>query len=47
MQAALRALANWRRVRILGWLKDPHAHFSRQVGGDLPPLSWTPGKDSR
>lgn len=35
MQAALRALANERRVRILDWLKDPAAHFPRQVDGDL------------
>jgi DNA-binding transcriptional ArsR family regulator len=35
MQAALRALANERRVRILDWLKDPRAHFPRQVDGDL------------
>ena len=34
-QAALRALANERRVRILDWLKDPRAHFPRQVDGDL------------
>ncbi|HEY1382742.1 MAG TPA: winged helix-turn-helix domain-containing protein [Dongiaceae bacterium] len=35
MQAALRALANERRVRILDWLKDPRAHFPKQVDGDL------------
>ena len=35
MQAALRALANERRVRILDWLKDPAAHFPKQVDGDL------------
>src|SRR4029450_6879713 len=35
MQAVLRALANERRVRILDWLKDPLAHFPRQVDGDL------------
>jgi ArsR family transcriptional regulator len=34
-QAALRALANERRVRILDWLKDPRAHFPRQADGDL------------
>ncbi len=33
--AALRALANDRRVRILEWLKDPRAHFPKQVDGDL------------
>lgn len=35
MQAALRALANERRVRILDWLRDPRAHFPKQVDGDL------------
>jgi ArsR family transcriptional regulator len=35
MQAVLRALANERRVQILGWLKDPRAHFPKQVDGDL------------
>jgi DNA-binding transcriptional ArsR family regulator len=35
MQAALRALANERRVQILAWLKDPRAHFPKQVDGDL------------
>jgi ArsR family transcriptional regulator len=33
--AALRALANERRTRILDWLKDPRAHFPRQADGDL------------
>jgi DNA-binding transcriptional ArsR family regulator len=33
--AALRALANERRVRILDWLKDPRAHFPKQADGDL------------
>ena len=33
--AALRALANDRRVRILEWLKDPRAHFPKQADGDL------------
>ena len=32
---ALRALANERRLQILEWLKDPKAHFSPQVDGDL------------
>lgn len=32
---ALRALANERRVQILGWLKDPVAEFPPQVDGDL------------
>jgi DNA-binding transcriptional ArsR family regulator len=33
--AALRALANERRLQILEWLKDPQAHFPPQVDGDL------------
>jgi DNA-binding transcriptional ArsR family regulator len=33
--AALRALANGRRLQILDWLKDPEAHFRPQVDGDL------------
>ena len=33
--AALRALANERRLQILVWLKDPQAHFRPQVDGDL------------
>src|SRR4051794_30929239 len=33
--AALRALANPRRLQILEWLKDPEAHFRPQVDGDL------------
>jgi ArsR family transcriptional regulator len=33
--AILKALANGRRVQILGWLKDPRAHFRPQVDGDL------------
>ncbi len=32
---ALRALSNERRLRVLGWLKDPRAHFAPQVDGDL------------
>src|SRR5215470_10598435 len=35
IHAALRALANERRTRILDWLKDPRAHFPKQVDGDL------------
>ncbi|HEY7505643.1 MAG TPA: helix-turn-helix domain-containing protein [Gemmatimonadales bacterium] len=31
----LRALANERRLQILQWLKNPRAHFPRQVDGDL------------
>jgi len=30
-----KALANEKRLQILGWLKAPHAHFPRQVDGDL------------
>jgi ArsR family transcriptional regulator len=33
--AAMRALANERRLRILEWLKDPRSHFPPQVHGDL------------
>ncbi|MFL6574010.1 MAG: ArsR/SmtB family transcription factor [Burkholderiales bacterium] len=33
--AALRALANERRLQILAWLKQPRAHFPPQVDGDL------------
>jgi len=29
------ALSSSRRLRILGWLKDPEAHFPRQMDGDL------------
>ena len=35
MTRAIRALANERRLLILGWLKDPKAHFRPQVDGDL------------
>ena len=31
----LRALANERRLQILEWLKDPAAHFTPGVEGDL------------
>lgn len=31
----LRALASERRLQVLGWLKDPAAHFPPQVDGDL------------
>ena len=30
-----KALANERRLQILGWLKSPRSHFPRQVDGDL------------
>ena len=33
--AAVKALGNERRLLILEWLKDPEAHFPRQVDGDL------------
>jgi DNA-binding transcriptional ArsR family regulator len=35
ISAAMRALANERRLLILEWLKDPRAHFPPQVDGDL------------
>lgn len=31
----VKALANEKRLQILGWLKDPRAHFPPQVDGDL------------
>jgi DNA-binding transcriptional ArsR family regulator len=31
----LKALANERRLQILGWLRDPRVHFRSQVDGDL------------
>ena len=31
----LRAIANERRLQILEWLRQPRAHFPRQVEGDL------------
>ena len=31
----VKALANDKRLQILGWLKDPRAHFPPQVDGDL------------
>ena len=33
--AALKALANERRLLILEWLKEPEAHFPPQADGDL------------
>ncbi|MBV2149849.1 helix-turn-helix domain-containing protein [Sphingobium sp. AS12] len=33
--AALKAIANENRLRILGWLLDPTAHFPPQRDGDL------------
>src|SRR5919112_6435510 len=35
IDAALRALANDRRLQILEWLKAPRDHFRPQVDGDL------------
>jgi len=35
VQAALRALANERRLLILEWLQHPRRHFPPQVDGDL------------
>lgn len=32
---ALKAVANDRRLQILGWLKAPRRHFPPQVDGDL------------
>lgn len=33
--AILKALANEKRLQILEWLRNPRAHFPRQVDGDL------------
>ena len=33
--AALKALANDRRLLILAWLKAPRSHFREQIDGDL------------
>jgi DNA-binding transcriptional ArsR family regulator len=35
LSAAIRALANEKRLQILEWLKDPRGHFRPQVDGDL------------
>jgi DNA-binding transcriptional ArsR family regulator len=35
IRAALRALANERRLQILEWLKVPVQEFPRQIDGDL------------
>jgi DNA-binding transcriptional ArsR family regulator len=35
MAHAFKALANERRLQILGWLKNPKRHFPRQADGDL------------
>jgi ArsR family transcriptional regulator len=34
-ELVLRALANDRRLQILGWLKQPRKHFRPQLDGDL------------
>src|SRR5271169_6011059 len=33
--AALKAMANVRRLLVLEWLKEPRRHFREQVDGDL------------
>ena len=33
--AVMKALANQRRLEILGWLKEPASHFPPQRDGDL------------
>ena len=35
LEAGFKALANEKRLRIMGWLKEPTAHFRPQVDGDL------------
>jgi DNA-binding transcriptional ArsR family regulator len=35
LEAAIRAIANDRRLQILQWLKRPRAHFPPQIYGDL------------
>lgn len=35
LPATFRALGNERRLQILGWLREPTAHFPPQVDGDL------------
>ena len=35
LEAALKALANDKRLQVLDWLKDPVAHFRPQTDGDL------------
>jgi len=34
LELVLKALASERRLQILGWLKDPEAHFPPQEHGD-------------
>ena len=31
----VKALANEKRLQVLGWLKEPRSHFPPQVDGDL------------
>jgi ArsR family transcriptional regulator len=35
LEVGLKALASGKRLLILGWLKDPTAHFRPQTDGDL------------
>ena len=35
LEEALKALANDHRLMIMGWLKNPRAHFPAQVAGDI------------
>lgn len=35
IEHSLRALANDRRLQVLEWLKNPRAHFAKQIDGDL------------
>jgi DNA-binding transcriptional ArsR family regulator len=35
LMATLRAFASKPRLQILGWLKQPRAHFREQIDGDL------------
>ena len=35
LPATFRALGNEKRLQILGWLREPTAHFPPQVEGDL------------
>jgi DNA-binding transcriptional ArsR family regulator len=35
IEAAIRALANQRRLQILAWLRHPTHHFPPQIYGDL------------
>ena len=31
----VKALANGRRLQVMRWLKNPRAHFPKQIDGDL------------